>query len=161
MKLVYTLCQKCIIIMFKFDSNSALKCCWSFCCCLHLQLSRRFQSIVSIMYKSRPRSLQITLVQGSIVWSAHASIHSRGKFARLCVELDLNQPLVPTISFYGAWFSGCLHLICFACGRSLRSSVGALYWFYGGCSLITISTSWSIPIRRTLGFFFFSFCSVC
>ncbi|WJX44582.1 hypothetical protein P8452_31536 [Trifolium repens] len=48
------------------------------------------------------------------------SIHSRGKFARICVEIDLDKPLVPFIVIRGYKFpleyEG-LHLICFHCGR--------------------------------------------
>ena len=48
------------------------------------------------------------------------SIHSRGKFARLCVEIDLRKKLVPAITTLGREFKAeyeGLHLICFKCGR--------------------------------------------
>lgn len=48
------------------------------------------------------------------------SIHSRGHFARICVEIDLSKKLVPTIKVMGAVlrleYEG-LHVVCFACGR--------------------------------------------
>lgn len=48
------------------------------------------------------------------------SIHSRGQFARICVEIDLSKKLVPTIKVMGAVlkleYEG-LHVVCFACGR--------------------------------------------
>ncbi|XP_016177748.1 uncharacterized protein LOC107620037 [Arachis ipaensis] len=48
------------------------------------------------------------------------SIHSREKFARICVEIDLAKQLVPRISVLGCElhieYEG-LHQICFACGR--------------------------------------------
>ncbi|KAL4370992.1 hypothetical protein AHAS_Ahas06G0121200 [Arachis hypogaea] len=48
------------------------------------------------------------------------SIHSRGKFARICVEIDLAKKLVPKISVMGSElnveYKG-LHQICFACGK--------------------------------------------
>ncbi|XP_057747402.1 uncharacterized protein LOC130966604 [Arachis stenosperma] len=48
------------------------------------------------------------------------SIHSRGKFARICVEIDLSKKLVPRISVLETTlnieYEG-LHLICFSCGR--------------------------------------------
>ncbi|CAJ2655371.1 unnamed protein product [Trifolium pratense] len=48
------------------------------------------------------------------------SIHSRGKFARICVEINLEQPLVTHIFIRGYKFflqyEG-LHSICFRCGR--------------------------------------------
>ncbi|XP_072074324.1 uncharacterized protein [Arachis hypogaea] len=47
------------------------------------------------------------------------SIHSRGRFARICVEIDLSKKLVPRISVLGnilnIKYEG-LHLICFNCG---------------------------------------------
>ncbi|RYR05834.1 hypothetical protein Ahy_B06g085655 [Arachis hypogaea] len=48
------------------------------------------------------------------------SIHSRGKFARICVEIDLAKQLVPRISVLGCElhleYEG-LYQICFSCGR--------------------------------------------
>ena len=48
------------------------------------------------------------------------SIHSRGKFARICVEMDLRKKLIPSFTALGRDFrveyEG-LHLICFGCGR--------------------------------------------
>lgn len=48
------------------------------------------------------------------------SIHSRGKFARICVELDLDKPLTPFIILRGhkipIEYEG-LHSICFKCGK--------------------------------------------
>ncbi|KAL4327859.1 hypothetical protein AHAS_Ahas13G0142200 [Arachis hypogaea] len=47
------------------------------------------------------------------------SIHSRGRFARICVEIDLTKKLIPRISVLGSTlnieYEG-LHLICFICG---------------------------------------------
>ncbi|XP_016200154.1 uncharacterized protein LOC107641164 [Arachis ipaensis] len=47
------------------------------------------------------------------------SIHSRGRFARICVEIDLSIKLIPKISVLGNTlnieYEG-LHLICFNCG---------------------------------------------
>ena len=48
------------------------------------------------------------------------SIHSRGKFARICVEVDLRKKSIPSFTALGRDFrveyEG-LHLICFGCGR--------------------------------------------
>ncbi|RYR07165.1 hypothetical protein Ahy_B05g074486 [Arachis hypogaea] len=47
------------------------------------------------------------------------SIHSRGKFARICVEIDLSKQLVPSIQVLGRDFKikyDGLHLIYFGCG---------------------------------------------
>ncbi|XP_057719429.1 uncharacterized protein LOC130933837 [Arachis stenosperma] len=48
------------------------------------------------------------------------SIHSRGKFAKICVEIDLAKKLVPKISVMGSElnieYKG-LHQICFTCGK--------------------------------------------
>lgn len=49
----------------------------------------------------------------------HTSIYSRGKFARICVELDLRRELVPSFTVLGAEFKleyEGLHMICFGCG---------------------------------------------
>ncbi|KAL4345410.1 hypothetical protein AHAS_Ahas11G0275600 [Arachis hypogaea] len=47
-------------------------------------------------------------------------IHSRGRFARICVEIDLFKKLVHRISVFGSTlnieYEG-LHLICFSCGK--------------------------------------------
>lgn len=48
----------------------------------------------------------------------HTLIHSRGKFARICVELDLQRELVPSFTVLGVDFPlECegLHLVCFDC----------------------------------------------
>lgn len=45
---------------------------------------------------------------------------SKGRFARVCVELDLTKPLLPLILVNGKEKRieyECVHLICFACGR--------------------------------------------
>ncbi|KAF7844636.1 putative RNA-directed DNA polymerase [Senna tora] len=48
------------------------------------------------------------------------SITSRGKFARICVEINLKKKLVPHVVIrgrcYGVEYEG-LHLICFHCGK--------------------------------------------
>ncbi|XP_057444295.1 uncharacterized protein LOC130736485 [Lotus japonicus] len=50
----------------------------------------------------------------------HTTVHSRGKFARICVEIDLSQKLSPTVTALGTEckleYEG-LHSICFECGR--------------------------------------------
>lgn len=48
------------------------------------------------------------------------SLHSGGKFARICVELDLQRELVPSFTALGREFKfeyEGLHLICFGCGK--------------------------------------------
>ncbi|RYR19228.1 hypothetical protein Ahy_B03g063946 [Arachis hypogaea] len=48
----------------------------------------------------------------------HTSIYSRGKFAHICMEIDLSKKLVPFSSALGKEFRleyECLHLICFNC----------------------------------------------
>ncbi|XP_057724138.1 uncharacterized protein LOC130940104 [Arachis stenosperma] len=48
------------------------------------------------------------------------SIHSRGKFARVCVEIDLRKPVIPIFSTLGKEFKleyEGLYQICFKCGR--------------------------------------------
>lgn len=50
----------------------------------------------------------------------HTSIHSRGKFARICVEIDLSYKLVPYFTVLDDEFSleyEGLHSICFGCGK--------------------------------------------
>ncbi|XP_057760878.1 uncharacterized protein LOC130981296 [Arachis stenosperma] len=50
----------------------------------------------------------------------HTSIHSREKFAHICVEVDLRKKMVPSFSTLGKDFRleyKDLHLICFNCGR--------------------------------------------
>ncbi|XP_057746892.1 uncharacterized protein LOC130966140 [Arachis stenosperma] len=48
------------------------------------------------------------------------SIHSRGRFARICVEIDLRKKIIPTFTALGKDFNIVyegLHQICFSCGR--------------------------------------------
>ncbi|XP_027337216.1 uncharacterized protein LOC113850891 [Abrus precatorius] len=51
---------------------------------------------------------------------SHASLLTRGHFARICVEIDLNQKLIPSFKVLGQVFrieyEG-LYLICFHCGK--------------------------------------------
>lgn len=48
------------------------------------------------------------------------SLHSRGRFARICVEIDLSKQLHPHVMFRGEKlyleYEG-LHAICFRCGK--------------------------------------------
>lgn len=45
---------------------------------------------------------------------------ARGKYARVCIEIDLAKPLIPHIGIFGCQqrveYEG-LHLICFRCGK--------------------------------------------
>ncbi|KAI9088987.1 hypothetical protein K1719_029266 [Acacia pycnantha] len=48
------------------------------------------------------------------------SIYDKGGFARICVELDLQQPLLPSYTVFGeeqAIIYEGLHSVCFACGK--------------------------------------------
>ncbi|MCI53307.1 hypothetical protein A2U01_0074553, partial [Trifolium medium] len=50
------------------------------------------------------------------------SIHARGKFARICVEIDLEKKLIPQVSVNALGlvlnleYEG-LHAVCFNCGK--------------------------------------------
>lgn len=49
----------------------------------------------------------------------HALQVARGRFARVYVEIDLNQPVVGKVGLCGQWYNvqyECLHLICAQCG---------------------------------------------
>ncbi|RYR25096.1 hypothetical protein Ahy_B02g058720 [Arachis hypogaea] len=82
--------------------------------------------------KVRIPKLPVKLYTDKFLWRAgkkigtmlkidqNTSIHSRGKFARLCVEIDLRRKLVLGIKVLGHDFKveyEGLHLICFGCGR--------------------------------------------
>ncbi|BFG31382.1 hypothetical protein CerSpe_176560 [Prunus speciosa] len=49
----------------------------------------------------------------------HTIAQARGKYARICVEIDLTKPLIANIqvenNWYGLEYEG-LHLVCFGCG---------------------------------------------
>ncbi|RYR46120.1 hypothetical protein Ahy_A07g031869 isoform A [Arachis hypogaea] len=54
------------------------------------------------------------------------SIHSRGKFARICVKIDLNKKLIPYILALGKDFKleyEGLHQICFKCERKWKGEM--------------------------------------
>lgn len=57
---------------------------------------------------------------GSMLKIDKLTIHSKGQFARICVEVDLEKPLVSHIVVRGynllIEYEG-LHLICFSCGK--------------------------------------------
>ncbi|KAL4356105.1 hypothetical protein AHAS_Ahas09G0053400 [Arachis hypogaea] len=50
------------------------------------------------------------------------SIHSKGRFAKICAEIDLSKKLVPQISVLGSTlnieYEG-LHLIFFTCEKNM------------------------------------------
>lgn len=51
---------------------------------------------------------------------------TRGRFAIVCVEVDLSKPLIPKIFFEGRWLSveyEGLKLICFRCGRAGKEAL--------------------------------------
>ncbi|KAI9124595.1 hypothetical protein K1719_004517 [Acacia pycnantha] len=48
------------------------------------------------------------------------SIYDKGEFARICVEIDLQKPLLPVFTVSGEdkqIVHECLHLVCFECGQ--------------------------------------------
>ncbi|KAM1032357.1 hypothetical protein ACFX2C_036031 [Malus domestica] len=50
---------------------------------------------------------------------AHTASQVRGKYARVCVELDLTKPLIANVKVENCWYAveyEGLHLICFNCG---------------------------------------------
>ena len=60
----------------------------------------------------------------------HTTSESRGKFARLCVQVNLDKPLVNLIRIGGIWqkvqYEG-LGSLCFSCGRVGHQAVGCPY----------------------------------
>ncbi|XP_021800399.1 uncharacterized protein LOC110744720, partial [Prunus avium] len=59
------------------------------------------------------------LIGTTVKVDAHTMGQARGKFARLCIELDLSKPLIPFIEVegrtYGVVYEG-IQLVCFECG---------------------------------------------
>lgn len=59
------------------------------------------------------------LIGNTVKVDSHTMSQSRGKFARICIELDISKPLTPFIEVegrtYGVVYEG-IHLICFECG---------------------------------------------
>ncbi|KAI5333294.1 hypothetical protein L3X38_023425 [Prunus dulcis] len=59
------------------------------------------------------------LIGTTVKIDAHTMGQARGKFARLCVELDLSKPLIPFIVVegrtFGVVYEG-IQLVCFECG---------------------------------------------
>lgn len=60
---------------------------------------------------------------GFSYWETSEGLHTltvaRGRFVRLCVEIDLNQPVVGRVGVEGTWYNveyEGLHLICARCG---------------------------------------------
>ncbi|RYR02095.1 hypothetical protein Ahy_B06g080927 isoform B [Arachis hypogaea] len=89
------------------------------------------KSVRKIVAWIRIPNLPIELCNSYFLWRVGAaigtilkidratSIHSKGRFARICVEIDLTKKLVPRISVLGSIlnteYEG-LHLIYFICG---------------------------------------------
>lgn len=62
------------------------------------------------------------------------SIYDKGGFARICVEVDLHQPLLPEFEAFGEKrsiiYEG-LHLVCFKCGRYGHQKENCHYEYHG------------------------------
>ena len=51
---------------------------------------------------------------------SHIAMEARGKYARLCIQIDLNKPLINTViigRFEQVVTYGGIHRLCFSCGR--------------------------------------------
>ncbi|KAL0015575.1 hypothetical protein SO802_002644 [Lithocarpus litseifolius] len=51
---------------------------------------------------------------------SHTAMEARGKYARICIQIDVNKPLVNTIcigSFKQVVYYEGIHSLCFSCGR--------------------------------------------
>ncbi|KAI9111440.1 hypothetical protein K1719_017130 [Acacia pycnantha] len=59
------------------------------------------------------------MIEKMIKIDRSTSIYDKGEFARICVEVDLQQPLLPAFTALGEdkqlVYEG-LHLVCFRCG---------------------------------------------
>ncbi|KAI9120037.1 hypothetical protein K1719_009006 [Acacia pycnantha] len=62
------------------------------------------------------------------------SIYDKGEFARICVEVDLQKPLLPAFTVFGEdkqlVYEG-LHLVCFLCGRYGHAKATCDQWNEG------------------------------
>ncbi|XP_057443947.1 uncharacterized protein LOC130736117 [Lotus japonicus] len=67
-------------------------------------------------------SILVTLASGvgkSIQVDTNTMDMQRGKFARICVEIDLDQPVIGMVGLRGTWYNveyEVLHLLCSHCG---------------------------------------------
>ncbi|KAI9084222.1 hypothetical protein K1719_033893 [Acacia pycnantha] len=72
------------------------------------------------------------------------SVYDKGGFARICVELDLKKPLVPTYMVFGEErqiiYEG-LHHVCFACGKYGHQKTG--------CPLQQDQASTQAPVQES------------
>ncbi|KAJ7964336.1 Zinc ion binding nucleic acid binding protein [Quillaja saponaria] len=61
----------------------------------------------------------VNTIGKAIKVGANTKLMTKARFAKICVELDLNKPLKPKILFNGEWlkveYDG-IQLICFSCG---------------------------------------------
>nr|POF25283.1 hypothetical protein CFP56_48297 [Quercus suber] len=64
---------------------------------------------------------QIGEAMGRVLWiDSHTAIEARGRYARLCIQLDVTKPLIDTIligRFERLMVYEGLHKLCFSCGR--------------------------------------------
>ena len=76
---------------------------------------------LSIEYYHAEALLQIGKAIGNVLRvDTHTTFESRGRFARLCVQVDVEKPLVTTILIRKREQLVCyegIHKLCFECGR--------------------------------------------
>ncbi|KAL8161736.1 LOW QUALITY PROTEIN: hypothetical protein V2J09_013225 [Rumex salicifolius] len=77
----------------------------------------RFTDLLVILYEEKVL-LQIASAVGHPIKVDQRTLNAnRGRFARICIELDLTKPLIGAVIINGTCFLIGLHTICFGCGR--------------------------------------------
>ncbi|KAF7839640.1 hypothetical protein G2W53_008122 [Senna tora] len=85
---------------------------------------------LTLLVKLMGKTMGVNFIVGNLIGKKlkvdpATSIKTRGKFARICVEINLKRSLVLRVKIRGRTFEveyEGLHLVCFHCGKSMQVS---------------------------------------
>ncbi|XP_071722911.1 uncharacterized protein [Rutidosis leptorrhynchoides] len=97
------------------------------------QLWIRFPELPMEYYEADALCTVAKLVGSPKKVDVNTASAERGRFARICVEIDLSLPLVPSVELdnvlYRVEYEG-LHSICFSCGKFRHMKASTVFVSY-------------------------------